>query len=117
MTIFVRVGSHRAHDKLKSMLGYRPRNYFSWDRSGYWAEIPAARLAEAREITGITKAAKTDDLRPCIDWNGNQHYDEPPKEPPKPQYNGTCWACGNVTTSDRPENVCEKCGEDAMEWC
>jgi hypothetical protein len=31
-------------------------------------------------------------------------------------YHGICWSCKHCTTSNRPENVCEKCGSDAMEW-
>jgi hypothetical protein len=65
----VRVGSHRAREKLKRKLGYLPRGFWSWDRPGEWREVPTERLAEVRAITGITGSKWRDDLREYISWN------------------------------------------------
>ncbi len=61
----VRVGSHRAREKLSRLLGRDPEaTYFSWHRPGSWALIPPGKLAEALEITGISQGPrKRDDLR------------------------------------------------------
>ena len=52
----IRVRSHRARDRLKSLLGYLPQGYFSWTKSGEWRECPNGHLSAACEISGITKA-------------------------------------------------------------
>jgi rRNA maturation endonuclease Nob1 len=31
-------------------------------------------------------------------------------------YEGTCWKCKRTSTGSSPQNICPKCGSDAMEW-
>ena len=53
---FVRLGSHRAHDKLARLLGFVLPVYFSHYHAGNLAEIPEDRLTDALQITGISRA-------------------------------------------------------------
>ena len=66
----IRVQSHRAREKLISLLGYLPKGYYSWTRSGEWREVSPAELAKIQDagIKGITKSLWTEDLRPYIKW-------------------------------------------------
>lgn len=61
--VFVRVGSHRALEKLTRALGYDPPKYFSHYHAGQLAQIPEARLAEALAIKGISRANPKDPER------------------------------------------------------
>jgi rubrerythrin len=31
-------------------------------------------------------------------------------------WHGVCWVCKHVTTGNYPDNICPKCGKDAMDW-
>ena len=73
MIELVKVGSHRARERLERLLGYLPPGYFSWQRQGEWREIPDDKLAQALAIKGITRARRRDDLRPFINWSGLDH--------------------------------------------
>jgi hypothetical protein len=66
----VRIGSHRARDKLQLAIGRLPQTYFSWDRGGEWCEVTPAELVtlKGRRIKGITQSAWDDDLRPHTKW-------------------------------------------------
>lgn len=68
---FVRVGSHRAGEKLRRYLGGADRDYkldyhYTWETGGNLVPVPASKLAGARAITGITKAKLKDAPRRCI---------------------------------------------------
>ena len=66
--VFVRCASHRARERLLSLVGEDPLCYFRWadtaSRGMY--RIPAALLAQARQIPGITRLRDCDDVRECI---------------------------------------------------
>ena len=60
----VRIGSHRAREKLERLLGTLPQTYFSWHREGQWCEVPAEKLTDALLIKGISNGPRVrDDLR------------------------------------------------------
>jgi hypothetical protein len=63
MAALVKVGSHRARQKLVRLLGYLPPGYFSWQRQGEWREVPHDKLTEALAIKGISRANRKPDLR------------------------------------------------------
>lgn len=63
MNELVKVGSHRAREKLARLLGYLPPGYYSWRREGEWYEVPHDTLAEALAIKGITRAKRKSDLK------------------------------------------------------
>lgn len=54
--VLVRVGSHRAGHKLERFLGYHPQYWYNLWVSYQCAEVPASKIGEVAEITGITKA-------------------------------------------------------------
>jgi hypothetical protein len=54
--VLVRYGSHRMFDKLKQLLGYQPRCWFSYRYPGNLVEVPLSRLEEALRIKGCRKA-------------------------------------------------------------
>jgi hypothetical protein len=58
--VFVRVGSHRAHEKLERALGQAPCMYFSHYHAGQLAQIPEASLVDALQIKGISRANPRD---------------------------------------------------------
>jgi hypothetical protein len=62
-TVFVRLGSHRASDKLTRVLGQAPQTYFSRYHPGNLAEILADRLTDALQIRGIARANVRDPER------------------------------------------------------
>jgi hypothetical protein len=66
-TVFVRAASHRARERLIRLLGYKPKCHFYWNRTaiGGFFPIPAEMLSQAREIPGITRARRPEDLREC----------------------------------------------------
>lgn len=65
-TVFVRVRSHRASDRLKRLLGVETLEWFfnMYDGGGF-ARIPAERLSDARTIPGITLARPKRELHRC----------------------------------------------------
>jgi hypothetical protein len=66
-TAFVAVNSHRASSNLASLLAYKPKCFFNFDRPGkYLYEIPADKLAQARKLKGVTKARITEGYQPCF---------------------------------------------------
>jgi hypothetical protein len=69
--ILVRVGSHRARHRLAQAIGAKIQSWYSFYHSGYLAEVPPDKLADAVAITGITKANIKDLERrhPCISWS------------------------------------------------
>lgn len=71
-TVYLRTTSHRARAKLVYELGYRPREYYSWERAGSWAQVPAADADRLCRITGVSRTRRTDDLNRCIDWSNDQ---------------------------------------------
>ena len=73
MTELVKVGSHRASEKLVKLLGYLPRGYFSYRREGEWREIPADKLGEALTIKGIQLAKRQSDLKVFLSGNPRQN--------------------------------------------
>lgn len=66
----VRVGSHRAREKLILFLGYKPQGYFKWYKRGEWREVPEDKVEELlkEEIKGISRSKWDEDLRQYIDW-------------------------------------------------
>ena len=66
--VLVRLGSHRARQKLEALIGYRPQNWFSFRHAGYLAEIPLVWLPQARKIKGIRLAkVKVEEWMRCWD--------------------------------------------------
>lgn len=68
--VFVKCGSHRARERLTSLVGSgKLQCYFDFQRpsKGGYYQIPEAKLEEARKIPGVTRASHPDDLSPC--WN------------------------------------------------
>lgn len=51
----LKVGSHRANDKLIRLIG-STQNWYSYKHSGYLVECPQASVEEALKITGITRS-------------------------------------------------------------
>lgn len=63
----VRIGSHRAREKLWRLLGGPVQTYFSWRREGIWCHVPPEKRQAALQLTGISAGPnKTDDL--CPHW-------------------------------------------------
>lgn len=67
--MIVRVHSHRARQKLSSLLGSQPPGFFSYRRCGEFREVPDDRGEEALRIKGITKSRQYADLLPYINWS------------------------------------------------
>lgn len=70
--VFVRTESHRAREKLKRLLGYKPQSYYSqkWYLTGSWEEIPKDKLTEAIKIKGVREVKqRRTDLRKC--WSSS----------------------------------------------
>lgn len=65
-TILVRTSSNRSRDRLACLLGTKPDYYWTWKTGGAFVAIPAALLAEARKIPGITKARPEGYLGRCF---------------------------------------------------
>ena len=68
--VFVRCGSHRARERLLSVVGKDRPCYFRWSdtASRGMYRIPAALLARARQIPGVTKLRTCSDVRECVNW-------------------------------------------------
>jgi hypothetical protein len=54
----VKCGSHRARQKLERLLGYAPKEYYSFYARNHVYEVPADKLTEALAIKGVTKSRK-----------------------------------------------------------
>jgi len=69
--VFVRIGSHRAGDRLQQLLAVERLDWhYTWADGGVFARIPAGRLDEARAIPSITRAARPRDaFHRCIDMS------------------------------------------------
>lgn len=69
MKVMIKVGSHRARQKLFQLLG-KLQCYFSWDTSctGGFYMIDDADLNKALEITGISKASPKFKYNECFDF-------------------------------------------------
>lgn len=70
----VRVGSHRARERLYRFIRREPQGYFSYQRSGEWREVTVAELAmiKTNKLTGITASRWQDDLRGYTNY-GESH--------------------------------------------
>lgn len=67
MKTLIRCASHRARQKLFTLLPEKPQGYYSWKTyatGGFW-EIPNEFVPQAIQITGITKASKCYDYFQC----------------------------------------------------
>ncbi len=67
----VRIGSHRAREKLKRLFGGAERQgYYKWNKPGEWREVSQEEMNRLREkpIKGVTQSKWDDDLRKYIDW-------------------------------------------------
>lgn len=68
----IKIGSHRARDKVQRLLGRLPQGYFDWNRQGEWREVTPEELQKIKDakIKGVTQSKWTDGLRQYIDWTG-----------------------------------------------
>lgn len=68
----IKIGSHRARERLEQLLGRLPKGYFDWHRQGEWREVTPEELekVKAAKIKGITQSRWIDGLRPYINWSG-----------------------------------------------
>lgn len=64
--VLVRVGSRRAAEKLRRILGYRPDDYHVWFTNNYYNYIPADEASKCLAITGVSRARRRDDLIKCF---------------------------------------------------
>lgn len=72
----IKIGSHRARQKVKNLLGRLNQFYYSWpsdgspSRPGSWMEVTIKQLDMVKEakIKGVTQSRWRDDLCPCINW-------------------------------------------------
>jgi len=54
--VIVKTSSHRSRDKLKSLLGYDPPRFFSFNKIGDWRQVPIDKLNDILNIKGITRS-------------------------------------------------------------
>jgi len=66
--VLVRVGSRRAAEQLRRILGYRPDDYHVWFTGNYYNYIPVDKASECLAITGVSRARRRDDLIKCFDY-------------------------------------------------
>lgn len=67
----VRIGSHRANDKLKrANLGHVETYYADFTRNGYFALVPNDRISEALSIKGISRVRDQDVTHYAQTWKG-----------------------------------------------
>lgn len=62
--VLVKCNSHRSREKLKYLLGFSPKGYYSSYSRHHVYEIPADKLESALEITGVTKSRKIYQIHP-----------------------------------------------------
>ena len=57
--VLIRCGSHRARQRLQSMVPYKLKGYYSWDTActGGFVMVPTSLLGAALCVTGCTKAS------------------------------------------------------------
>lgn len=65
--MIVKVNSHRARQKLTSLLGECPKGYFSFNKPGEWLEVPDN--PEILKIKGITKSKLPEGAMQYISWS------------------------------------------------
>lgn len=53
--VYVKCASHRAREKLTSLLGYKPQSYYNMAVSYHLYEIPEGVLTDALKIKGVSK--------------------------------------------------------------
>jgi hypothetical protein len=69
MSIFVRINSHRAADKMDRAIGRHPQYYWTLEHGGCFAEVTEEEFDRIRTIRGITKArVPRKELRQCWDF-------------------------------------------------
>lgn len=69
-TVFVRVRSHRATDRLKRLLDVPKLDWhFNMWEGNSFALIPADKLQDAREIPGVTLARPKHELMRCWEFS------------------------------------------------
>lgn len=67
--MLIRVKSHRARDRMQTVLGYLPQGYFSWEYPGEFRDVPADEVAKLTDIPGLTRArVDLTQLRPYTNW-------------------------------------------------
>lgn len=64
----VRCYSHRSREKMERVLGYKPREFYSFFKKGHRWEVPIDKLPTVLGIKGIKKSRWSDDLMECICW-------------------------------------------------
>lgn len=66
----LRVGSHRARDRLRALLGGTlPQSYFAWQRDIEAYPIPADKVEAALRIKSVGRVNRVDDLLPTMSFN------------------------------------------------
>lgn len=62
----VKVGSHRAREKLYNLIGREPQGYHKWWKDGEWREVTPEELVKIKErpIKGITESHWTKEHSP-----------------------------------------------------
>ena len=69
----IRVGSHRARERLIKLLGYLPQGFFNWHRPGEWRQVSLVELQKIKDakVKGISFPfrLKKEDLRSCVQWD------------------------------------------------
>ena len=66
----VRVGSHRARDKMRQAIGRLPQGYFNFHAEGEWREVTPDELQTLKtaNIKGVTQSRWNDQLRRYLPW-------------------------------------------------
>lgn len=65
MKTYLIVGSHRASDKLKQLLGGKVDWYYVAGRAGNFALVPNERVADALKIKSIRRANQNQEFFHC----------------------------------------------------
>ena len=64
--VILRTKSHRARQRLESILGRHPQFFWTWEDGGVFAAVTAEEYERVKRIKGITKArVPRDKLRQC----------------------------------------------------
>ncbi len=72
--MIIRIGSHRAWDKVKRELGYSPKSLWNAKYPGSYGltEITEDEFSKIKDIKMISKSKiKREELSQCISWIGN----------------------------------------------